>query len=224
MSYVTKKGPHAPKTVSVVSATMDRNGTSVDIEMAHDPIPQRLEMINLEWINISYHTALKGEKKTLIHPMSGSVDPGEMLAIMGTSGAGKSTLLDILSGRLISSNLTGQILVNERPINFARFRKQAAYVKQSDSLFPLLTVKETLHYAAHFGIRGKTHAEREAAAEKTMDLLGLKHVQDTIIGDSLNRGLSGGEKRRVSIAVDIIHEPRIIFLDEPTSGNTHCLA
>ena len=210
MSSASKQGRYA--------ATMDGTGVSVDIEMPHDPIPQRQELINLEWINVSYHAVSKGEKKPIIHPMSGCVDPGEMLAIMGTSGAGKSTLLDILSGRLISNNLTGQILVNERPVNFAKFRKQAAYVKQSDSLFPLLTVKETLHYAAHLGIRGQTYAEREAAAENSMVLLGLKHVQDTIIGDSLNRGLSGGEKRRVSIAVDIIHEPRIIFLDEPTSG------
>lgn len=215
---------HASKGGRAAAANMDGNGVSVDIEMAHDTIPQKQEMINLEWVNIKYHTALKGEKKTIIHPMSGSVDPGEMLAIMGTSGAGKSTLLDILSGRLISNNLTGQILVNERPVNFGKFRKQAAYVKQSDSLFPLLTVKETLHYAAHLGIRGQTYAEREAAAEKTLVLLGLKHAEDTIIGDNLNRGLSGGEKRRVSIAVDIIHEPRIIFLDEPTSGNMHFLA
>ena len=201
------------------AATKGVTGSPVDVEMAHDVIPQRLEMISLEWTNVCYKTCgIKGEKMTIIHPMSGHAEPGEMLAIMGTSGAGKSTLLDILSGRLISSNLTGQILANDRPIDFSTFRKQAAYVKQSDSLFPHLTVKETLHYAAHLGIHGKTYSEREAAADKTMHLLRLGHVENTIIGDSLNRGLSGGEKRRVSIAVDIIHEPRIIFLDEPTSG------
>ena len=150
--------------------------------------------------------------------MSGRADPGEMLAIMGTSGAGKTTLLDILAGRLISKNLTGHILTNDRPVNYSTFRKQSGYVMQSDALFPLLTVKETLHYAAHLGIQGKTYAEREAAANSTMMLLRLEHVQDTIIGDDLTRGLSGGEKRRVSIAVDIIHEPPVIFLDEPTSG------
>lgn len=199
--------------------TMDEIGVSLDVEKAHDVIPQRQEMINLRWTNVCYKTCgIKGEKKTIIHTMSGHAEPGEMLAIMGTSGAGKSTLLDILSGRLISSNLSGQILANDRPIDFSSFRKQAAYVNQSDSLFPHLTVKETLHYAAHLGIHGKTYAEREAAADKTMRLLRLGHAENTIIGNTLNRGLSGGEKRRVSIAVDIIHEPRIIFLDEPTSG------
>jgi ABC-type multidrug transport system ATPase subunit len=89
---------------------------------------------------------------------------------------------------------------------------------QSDALFPLLTVKETLHYAAHLRIHGKSYEEREAAAKEVMQLLRIDHRADTIVGDELNRGLSGGEKRRVSIAVDIIHEPKVIFLDEPTSG------
>ena len=178
------------------------------------------DAIGLEWVNVSYSIPVKeGNMKTLIHPMSGSAIPGEMLALMGTSGAGKSTLLDILAGRLLSENLTGKILANKRPINFSSFRKQSGYVMQSDALFPLLTVKETLYYAAHLRIQGKTYAEREAAAAGTMKLLRLDHVENTIIGDELNRGLSGGEKRRVSIAVDIIHEPRVIFLDEPTSGD-----
>lgn len=184
-----------------------------------DDAKNERDAISLEWVNISYSTPLKdGGLKTLIHPMSGAAVPGEMLALMGTSGAGKSTLLDILAGRLVSENLTGKILANKGPVNFRSFRKLSGYVMQSDALFPLLTVKETLYYAAHLRIQGKTYAEREAAAATTMNLLRLEHVQDTIIGDELNRGLSGGEKRRVSIAVDIIHEPRVIFLDEPTSG------
>ena len=210
------------------STSMDEAGISVDLETAEngqtqskinvDLIPSKQVAIALEWINIGYCIKTKTDEKTIIHPMSGRVDPGEMLAIMGTSGSGKTTLLDILAGRLISKNLTGYILTNDRPVNYSTFRKQSGYVMQSDALFPLLTVKETLHYAAHLGIQGKTYAEREAAANNTMMLLRLEHVQDTIIGDNLTRGLSGGEKRRVSIAVDIIHEPPVIFLDEPTSG------
>ena len=210
------------------TTSMDEAGVSVDLEIVEngqpqskanvDWIPSKQVSIALEWVNIAYCIKSKDNEKNVIHPMSGRVDPGEMLAIMGTSGAGKSTLLDILAGRLISKNLKGHILTNDTPVNYSTFRKQSGYVMQSDALFPLLTVKETLHYAAHLGIQGKTYAEREAVANSTMTLLGLQHVQDTIIGDNLNRGLSGGEKRRVSIAVDIIHEPPVIFLDEPTSG------
>jgi ABC-type lipoprotein export system ATPase subunit len=208
------------------SVSMDEKGVSLDLDVEsglQDDIPLKLNSVSLEWVNISYSIPAqkKSEAKTLIHPMSGHIAPGEMLAIMGTSGAGKSTLLDILAGRLISNNVTGQILTNQKAVDFSTFRKQSAYVMQSDALFPLLTVKETLYYAAHLGIQGKTYAEREAAALKTMKLLGLEHVKDTIVGDNLNRGLSGGEKRRVSIAVDIIHEPSVIFLDEPTSGTVH---
>lgn len=183
-----------------------------------DGMASKQVTVALEWENISYCIRDKKELRTIIHPMSGHIDPGEMLAIMGTSGAGKSTLLDILAGRLISKNLTGQIFTNKKPVNYSSFRKQSGYVMQSDALFPLLTVKETLHYAAHLGIQGKTYAEREAAANNTLRLLRLEHVQNTIVGNNLIRGLSGGEKRRVSIAVDIIHEPPVIFLDEPTSG------
>ena len=210
------------------TCSMDEAGVSLDLDTvesgnisattSYDWIPSKQVSIALEWVNIGYRIKTKTEEKTVIHPMSGRVDPGEMLAIMGTSGSGKTTLLDILAGRLISKNLTGHVLTNDRPVNYSTFRKQSGYVMQSDALFPLLTVKETLHYAAHLGIQGKTYAEREAAANSTMMLLRLEHVQDTIVGDNLNRGLSGGEKRRVSIAVDIIHEPPVIFLDEPTSG------
>jgi ABC-type multidrug transport system ATPase subunit len=207
---------------------MDEAGVSLDLEtiesgntstrIPYDWIPSKQVSIALEWVNIGYRVKKKGEEKTILHPMTGRIDPGEMLAVMGTSGSGKTTLLDILAGRLISNNVTGRILTNDTPINYSTFRKQSGYVMQSDALFPLLTVKETLHYAAHLGIQGKTYTEREAAANSTMMLLRLEHVQDTIIGDNLTRGLSGGEKRRVSIAVDIIHEPPVIFLDEPTSG------
>ena len=179
-----------------------------------------LKTISLEWNAISYKSVAKDKtEKILIHPMSGSAQPGEMLCVMGTSGAGKSTLLDILAGRLVSKNVGGKIHANGHPVNFKSFRRQSGYVMQSDSLFPLLTVKETLSYAASLRIPDKTAAEKEQIVQDTMRLLRIDHVQNTIVGDDMNRGLSGGEKRRVSIAVDIIHEPSVIFLDEPTSGN-----
>ena len=109
----------------------------------------------------------------------------------GSSGAGKSTLLDILAGRLVSASVSGQILANKRPVNFDTFRRQSGYVMQSDALFPLLTVKETLFYAAHLRIHGKTYEERQAAANEVMCLLRIDHRADTIVGDELNRGLSG---------------------------------
>ena len=197
-----------------------------------DQIPSKKVPLAVEWINLSYSasefsyyyyyydyffTRIK-EPKLILHSMSGRIFPGEMLAVMGNSGAGKSTLLNVLAGRIISENLTGQILINGKAVNFSTFRKHSGYVMQHDALFPFLTVRETICYAAHFSIQQKTYIEREAAAEAIIMLLKLQNVQDKIIGDKLNEGLSRGEKRRVSIAADIVHEPPVIFLDEPTSG------
>ena len=197
-----------------------------------DQIPSKKVPLAVEWINLSYSasefsyyyyyydyifTRIK-EPKIVLHPMSGRIFPGEMLAVMGNSGAGKTTLLNILAGRIISDNLTGQILINGKPVDFSTFRKHAGYVMPSDALYPFLTVRETICYAAHFSIQQKSYVEREAAAEATIMLLRLQNVQDKYIGDKLNIGLSRGEKRRVSIAVDIVHEPPVIFLDEPTAG------
>jgi ABC-type multidrug transport system ATPase subunit len=103
-------------------------------------------------------------------------------------------------------------------VNSKAFRKESGYVMQSDALFPLLTVRETFRYAAYLRVRGKTTAERNQIADELITELKLNKVADTIVGDDEHRGLSGGEKRRVSIGVDIVHFPSTIFLDEPTSG------
>lgn len=107
---------------------------------------------------------------------------------------------------------------NGRVINKAAFRRESAYVMQSDALFPLLTVRETLRYAALLRVHGKTKEEKFSIVENLIGLLKLDKCADTIIGDADNRGLSGGEIRRVSIGVDIISLASVVFLDEPTSG------
>ena len=128
--------------------------------------------ISLQWNNIDYTAVGKeGKEKKLIHNMSGNANPGEMLCIMGTSGAGKSTLLDILAGRLVHNRIGGTILANGQPVKFSSFRRQSGYVMQSDALFPLLTVKETLYYAASLRIPDKTWAEKEEIVQETMKLL-----------------------------------------------------
>lgn len=178
--------------------------------------------VKLEWSEIAYAvnvgTADNMEMKSILHPISGSAKPHEIMAIMGTSGAGKSTFLDILAGRLISDDVTGQMLANGNPIDFKNLRRMSGYVMQSDALFPHLTVRETIQYAAYLRCHGKTEAQCNSIAEEMIKLLKLESCADTIIGNDIVRGVSGGQKRRVTIAVDIIHQPSIIFLDEPTSG------
>eukprot|EP00638_Chattonella_subsalsa_P009328 CAMPEP_0117741362 /NCGR_PEP_ID=MMETSP0947-20121206/4872_1 /TAXON_ID=44440 /ORGANISM="Chattonella subsalsa, Strain CCMP2191" /LENGTH=571 /DNA_ID=CAMNT_0005557613 /DNA_START=386 /DNA_END=2098 /DNA_ORIENTATION=+ len=174
---------------------------------------------SLHFSKISYEVQANKEDKMLLYPVSGLINPGEMLCIMGQSGAGKSTLLDILAARIAPSHqLKGSLKLNGEPIDSKTFKRVSGYVMQADALYPLLTVRETLAYAASFRIANKTHKEKQRIVDATLATLKLTGVQNTIVGDELNRGISGGEKRRVSIGVDTIHQPHLIFLDEPTSG------
>ncbi|KAJ6737303.1 ABC TRANSPORTER G FAMILY MEMBER 28 [Salix viminalis] len=141
--------------------------------------------------------------------------PWEILAIVGPSGAGKSSLLEILAGKLTPQN--GTILVNQNPIDKARFKRISGYVTQKDTLFPLLTVEETLMFSARLRLR-LPQAQLSSSVKSLMKELGLDHVAMTRVGDDRIRGISGGERRRVSIGVDAIHDPEVLILDEPTSG------
>ncbi|KAF5960600.1 hypothetical protein HYC85_001809 [Camellia sinensis] len=141
--------------------------------------------------------------------------PWEILAIMGPSGAGKSSLLEILSGKLTPQSAS--IFVNQKPIDKARFKKISGYVTQKDTLFPLLTVEETLMFSAKLRLR-LPQSQLSSKVKSLIQELGLSHVAAARVGDDRVRGISGGERRRVSIGVDVIHDPKVLILDEPTSG------
>ncbi|KAJ1405042.1 P-loop containing nucleoside triphosphate hydrolase [Sesbania bispinosa] len=141
--------------------------------------------------------------------------PWEILAIVGPSGAGKSSLLEILAGK--HSPQSGSVMVNKKPVDKAQFRKFSGYVTQKDTLFPLLTVEETMMFSAK--LRLKLPQDQLCSRVKSLiHELGLDHVAGTRIGDERVRGISGGERRRVSIGVEVIHDPKVLILDEPTSG------
>jgi ATP-binding cassette subfamily G (WHITE) protein 2 len=173
----------------------------------------------VRWSNIAYSVVSKdGEKKQLLSSMSGEAFPGEILAVMGTSGAGKTTLLDVLAGRLHNGKLKGIVTVNGNLIDKTSFRKKSGYVMQNDALFPLLTVRETMLFAAYLRLPDMSIEEKARAADDMINLMRLQDCVDTHVGDSLTPGISGGQKRRLSIGIDILHQPSVIFLDEPTSG------
>ncbi len=145
--------------------------------------------------------------------------PGEVLAVAGPSGAGKSTLLEVLAGRIQPSSPSSSILVNGLPMDMQKFRRISGYVMQDDALFPVLTVRETLLYSARLRLPSSVPMkEKEIRVKALMNELGLSHVANTRIGNETIRGVSGGERRRVSIGVDVIHDPAVLILDEPTSG------
>ncbi|KAJ1290056.1 hypothetical protein BS78_02G213000 [Paspalum vaginatum] len=160
----------------------------------------------------------KGGRVPILCGLSGYARPGEVLAIMGPSGCGKSTLLDALAGRL-GSNVSqkGDILINGRRQKLAY--GTSAYVTQDDVLMTTLTVREAVHYSAQLQLpSAMTAAAKRERAEETLREMGLEAAADTRIGGWMHKGISGGQRRRVSICMEILTRPALLFLDEPTSG------
>lgn len=178
--------------------------------------------IYLKFKEVTYKVVLKSmtttEEKVILHEITGSVAPGEVLALMGPSGSGKTTLLNVLGGRLTQPKAGGSVTYNDQP--YSKFLKsRIGFVTQDDVLYPHLTVRETLTYAAYLRLpKTLTKQQKEQRALDVICELGLERCQDTMIGGSFVRGVSGGERKRVCIGNEILINPSLLFLDEPTSG------
>jgi ABC-type multidrug transport system ATPase subunit len=164
----------------------------------------------------------EGGQKTILHGITGTSQKGLVMAIMGPSGSGKSTLLNILAGgnsQISNCRVSGLIQVDSQARD-QWFHKIAAHVPQEDNQVPTLTVRECIMYSAmlrlpwHWDKKTKT-----SHVDQVLKELGLKHVSHSQVGGSHSiRGVSGGERRRVSIGMELVTSPKILFLDEPTSG------
>ncbi|CAN4102863.1 unnamed protein product [Withania somnifera] len=184
--------------------------------------------VTLKFENVVYKIKLKTEgmfnnsskseeEKIILKGITGMVFPGEMLAMLGPSGSGKTTLLTGLGGRL-SGRLDGTITYNGKPFKNA-MKRYTGFVTQDDVLYPHLTVTETLVFTALLRLpKTLSHMEKVAHAEAVIYQLGLTKCKDSIIGNTLLRGVSGGERKRVSIGQEMLINPSLLFLDEPTSG------
>ncbi|KAL4392540.1 hypothetical protein S245_010899 [Arachis hypogaea] len=175
--------------------------------------------ICLTWKDLWVRASMgKRGTKAILQGLTGYAKPGQLLAIMGPSGCGKSTLLDTLAGRLGSNTRqTGEILVNGHKQSLAY--GSTAYVTQDDTLITSLTVREAVYYSAQLQLPDSmSKAEKKERAEFTIREMGLQDAINTRIGGWGCKGISGGQKRRVSICIEILTRPRLLFLDEPTSG------
>lgn len=180
---------------------------------AQIPWYERLSEFKLPW-------ETKGSKQTAINKLNLRVRSGQMLAVIGSSGCGKTSLLDVITCRDEGGSMTsGQILINGKPNTPRVVRKTIAHVRQDDRLLPHLTVRETLVFVAK--LRLPTHftkAQRDKRVDDVIAELRLRQCANTRVGNDYVRGVSGGERRRVSIAVQLLWNPGILILDEPTSG------
>ncbi len=151
-----------------------------------------------------------------MHNLSFNLHNGELLAIMGGSGTGKTTLLSLLNGSMKPQE--GTITINGHDISEPEAKDLIGYVPQDDLLIEELTVYQNLWFTAKLCFEGMAEEELDRRVMKTLKDLGLDAVKDLKAGSAINKYISGGQRKRLNIALELIREPAVLFLDEPTSG------
>lgn len=205
-----------PSLVARKSSKLDRHD---------DPFAQR-EGKTLTWHNVNMTLAAtkKEKERSLLKDVWGEVPRKETTAIMGPSGAGKSSLLNILSGRASSHGrltIESDIRLNNFAVDPTKLsvRKKIAFVAQDDSLQVTATPREAIRFSAKLRLpRSTTEGQLDKLTDRMLEELGLTKCADTIVGGALVKGISGGERKRTSVGVELVVKPTLIFLDEPTSG------
>eukprot|EP01032_Pedospumella_encystans_P014018 gene14018-16118_t len=178
------------------------------------PMPLTVSFLNM-------NLALKASGATVLRNICVSIRPFNVTAIMGPSGAGKTTFLSLLRGQAHYAQVTGSMTVNGFPVeSLERLKTRTAYVPQDDIVNDELSVEENILFSALlFNKRGHLRVDEVMPmviqAERLLDIV---HIRTSVVGSPLNRGISGGQKKRVSIAMELMKEAELFFLDEPTSG------
>ena len=172
--------------------------------------------------NLSYRVPSFKDKKTdaeLLSDVSGVFNPGEMVALLGPSGSGKTTFLDVLAGRKAVGTTSGVTKFGGLAPTSQFLRRYTGYVEQFDTLIAALTAREMLLYTAE--LKRPMHESlqsKESAVDQLLADLGLWEARDVLVGSPMVKGLSGGQSKRLNIAIALITDPSVLFLDEPTSG------
>lgn len=159
---------------------------------------------------------VKVGEKIILHNVNTRANSGDLLAVLGPTGSGKTTLLNVISGRLKATS--GEVTLNGEPFS-KRLRRKLAFVQQQDVFFSQLTLYETLYFTARLRLpESLSEAEKKQKIDDIVNTLDMKKCLHTVIGDIFVRGLSGGEKKRASIACELLTDPDLLLMDEPTSG------
>ncbi|KAG7350244.1 ABC-2 type transporter-domain containing protein [Nitzschia inconspicua] len=227
--------------VSVVSASIFLNKVrfATGKSLANDSIEQEedknvevkevktelpFQPVNLTFKDMHYTvtSSIGKEKIELLKGIDGVIAAGKMTALMGSSGAGKTTLMDVLSLRKSSGEITGEVQLNGHPQEELTFRRCTGYVEQFDVQSAQLTIRETCEFSAKLRLESSDPAVTDLSMsrfiDQTLEMLELTPIQDFLVGSDDSGGLSFEQRKRLSIAVELVANPSIIFLDEPTSG------
>ncbi|KAI4386109.1 hypothetical protein MLD38_004070 [Melastoma candidum] len=204
-----------------------RGGTSEITESGRGMVLP-FQPLSLAFDHVNYYVDMPSEMKTqgveetrlqLLRDVSGAFRPGVLTALVGVSGAGKTTLMDVLAGRKTGGYIEGSITVSGYPKNQETFARVTGYCEQNDIHSPFVTVYESLMYSAWLRLAKDVNAEtRKMFVEEVMDLVELNPIRNALVGLPGVDGLSTEQRKRLTIAVELVANPSIIFMDEPTSG------
>ena len=205
--YIFAKGGSLRSTHGVAIYYSDLSSTFLSVDSIHK---LSFTVENLTYSFIEIHPAIDN--------ISFSIDQGRLMGILGASGSGKTTLLNLLCG--IQKPNSGTVKINGLDVNKDEVALEGVlgYVPQDDLLIEDLTVFKNLYYAARQCFKGKSRAEITVIVDRTLANLGLIEKRDLKVGSPYNKIISGGQRKRLNIALELIREPSILFLDEPTSG------
>ncbi|KAL1958807.1 hypothetical protein VTO42DRAFT_3644 [Malbranchea cinnamomea] len=206
---------------------MSRSGLDSDVDVEANPdhhaflVNNTVKSFSWKGVTVNVKDRETKAQKSILSNASGHVEQGELMVLMGPSGSGKTTLLNVLAHRHNSpgSTVEGDILVNGNKTSLTTFQQISSYVEQEDVLVGSLTVEETLYFAAELSLpRSIPKKQRQQRIQSLLEAFGIQNQAKTLIGTPIRKGISGGQKRRVSVASQLITSPKILFLDEPTSG------
>ncbi|KAM3699674.1 hypothetical protein ACJW31_05G043200 [Castanea mollissima] len=202
--------------------------------MAADEVASKRGMIlpftplNMSFDSVNYYVdmpsemkdqGMTGDRLQLLQEVTGAFRPGVLTALMGVSGAGKTTLMDVLAGRKTGGYIEGDIRISGFPKKQETFARISGYCEQTDIHSPQVTVKESLIYSAFLRLpKEVSDKEKMAFVDEVIELVELNGLKNTIVGLPEITGLSTEQRKRLTIAVELVANPSIIFMDEPTSG------
>lgn len=212
--------------IAADAASALEEGSTLSLDRKGMILP--FEPLSLSFHNVNYYVPMPAEMKAegateerlqLLRNVSGAFRPKVLTALVGVSGAGKTTLMDVLAGRKTGGFIEGDVRVSGYPKVQSTFARVCGYCEQNDIHSPQVTVHESLLFSAWLRLPEDVDKDtREAFVEEVMELVELETLRDALVGLPGVTGLSTEQRKRLTIAVELVANPSIIFMDEPTSG------
>ncbi|CAA0842185.1 ABC transporter G family member 29 [Striga hermonthica] len=226
--FVSKHATIISKEVASGETVADLDGATNDAQsstkskkgmvLPFTPLVMSFDSVNY-FVDMPSEHEVKEDKLQLLIEVTGAFRPGVLTALMGVSGAGKTTLMDVLAGRKTGGYVQGDIRISGFPKNQETFARISGYCEQTDIHSPQVTVHESLIFSAFLRLpKEVTREQKMAFVDEVMDLVELDDLKDSIVGIPGESGLSTEQRKRLTIAVELVANPSIIFMDEPTSG------